>query len=567
MYTFKKIGRAVSTVSLAAVSCLLSSEVVGAQDSSLDTVRPKVFAEAQIAGIHDGYQVRVFVASGHSLNDPDARVFHEPLIYVVQRVREGDLLSSIDDEGGLDLYVRWGDPRVTKLRIKEHFRDLGYDVEHWTIEPLTITNGWFHSKTKPETIRSLGLPENSNFSEQGETQVRFELKTRSAADEFLASLQSDPHRDTLVFTYRFDGKSAEVCFAEAQGAEMENLGRTKRLVGPGGERYVSRNQVAEIAREAAAVLRAKSECADPALASQMVQQVISQVNDLGGRYTRVDYETLEGFAELNEDLKATFIKTLDEVRNELEHHKDKEVFEEARSSAQEVGVSGGLKGVSVAAQNGVSRASSQAQRKFVERLEESGIRMRLEGGKYVPKDVDVYTKEGVNSVLRTGVSMKLIVPKDGSGRFPITLTKSSWDAPMGRDRFDFLRNETAEVISRVNELEKTLRYAIDQSMVEMRDSIGETSEKLSADLDASSEILRNDIGGLREWVQHLDNVGVTRIEFWSQCSSKSRGASLCGKSYPACPEGFGFVSHWQDTGSGGSCGKGRLCTICFRHHL
>ena len=565
MYTFKKIGRAVSTVSLAAVSCLLSSEVVGAQDSSLDTVRPKVFAEAQIAGIHDGYQVRVFVASGHSLNDPDARVYHEPLIYVVQRVREGELLSSFDDEGGINLYVRWGDPQVTKLRIKEYFRERGYDVGNWTVEPLTITDGWFHSKTQPEVIRSGSLPANSNFSERGETQVHFKLETRIAAEEFLANLQSEPARDTLVFTYRFAGKSAEVCFADAQGEEVENLDRTKRLVGPAGERYVSRKQVADIAREAATVLRAKSECPDPALASQMVQQVISQVNNLGGKYTAVDYETLAGFATLNEDLKTTFIQTLDEVRNQLEHNKDREAFEEAQSSAKESGVSGGFKGMAAAASSGISRASSQAQQKFVERLEESGVRLKFEGGKYIPKDVDVYTKEGVNSVLRTGVSMKLIVPKDGSGRFPITLTKSSWDAPMGRDRFDFLRNETAEVIARLERLEKALRVEIHQSKEEMRSVIGEASKKLSGDLAASDERVWSvqGLGGLRGWVQSLDDRGIKNIEFWH---GRNGGGSLCGVTYPSCPEGYSFVSNWKDHNSGGSCGEGWLGTICYRVH-
>ena len=220
----KTIRAGVLAIVLALQACALAPLLVFAQDgdasaSAAGTARPKIQSEGAVPLGRGGYDPKVFVAEGSSIDQPGIHLFHEPLIFI-QADDRGRIVHHIDDTGVLTLYVRWDpSPESTQEQIRRYFAERrSAPSESWVINPLVATSARFESSRNPNVVSS-PLPPNTSFTSRGEIQVYFEFATREAATEFVGALQGrqvgERPEDQLVFKYSFEGVSEEMCTADA----------------------------------------------------------------------------------------------------------------------------------------------------------------------------------------------------------------------------------------------------------------------------------------------------------------------------------------------------------------
>ena len=146
-----------------------------------------------------GNLVRVFRESGREADDPDARLFYEPPIFLVTDKGGDGLKTHITDTGHLVLYVHWDtNIALTKKSIRRHIieeRDEKTVPSLGKINYFFVSDSWFESRKTPE-IKSEPL-KNHSFARMGEVQIHFRTGSREAAEAFIADLHAG--RDQLEF--------------------------------------------------------------------------------------------------------------------------------------------------------------------------------------------------------------------------------------------------------------------------------------------------------------------------------------------------------------------------------
>ena len=427
----KTIRAGVLVAVLALQVCNLFPLLALAQDgdasaSTAGTARPKIQSEGAVPLGRGGYDPKVFVAQGSSIDKPDIYLFHEPLIFI-QADDRGRIVHRIDDIGMLTLYVRWDpSPESTQEQIRRYFAERrSAPSESWVINPLVATSARFESSRNPNIV-SNPLPENTSFTARGDIQVYFEFATPEAATDFVAALQGrqvgERPQDQLVFKYSFKGVSEETCTAEASYEDIQQIGRFRELFGEGREGYAQRHQLARIAQDIRNAASTRGRCSDAKLLREMTNQAMDK---LGSPEPR-PIDQLGAYASLDNDLKSDLSNSLNEMSQSVTRDQDQEAFRQAANRAGSVSGSAGF-GVFAASMAGsFSSASEEARQLFRDVLRKHGLSGEWEGTRYIPRTLDVYSRERMDSQWAQGVQIEYALTTGATATFPIVLTQQSW---------------------------------------------------------------------------------------------------------------------------------------------
>lgn len=433
MLMFRNYLKAIRVGVLAAIFALQVGAVAPAslfaQDgdesvSTAGTARPKITSEDQVPLGRGGYDPKVFLAEGNSINQPNSFLFYEPLIFI-QANHQGRLVHHIDDNGFLTLYVRWDpSPESTQEQIRRHFKEKREaPSESWVINPLVVTDAWFES-SRNENIRSNPLPSNTSFTTRGDIQVYFQLDNRQAT-EFIAALQGQEGQrptDQLVFKYSFEGVSEELCTADASYEDIQQIGRFRDLFGEGREGYAQRHQLARIFQEIIRTRTARGRCSDAEVLRQMTNQAMEQLDSP----EPTPLEQLENYASLDNDLRSDLSESLNESSQSVSRDQDQEAFRQAASEASSAGGSVGWGPFAASLSGSFSEASEEARQMFRDVLRKHGMSGEWKGATYTPRTLDVYSKERMDSQWEEGVRIEYALTEGAKAAFPITLTQRSW---------------------------------------------------------------------------------------------------------------------------------------------
>ena len=427
----KTIRAGVLATVLALQACALAPLLVFAQDgdasaSTAGTARPKIQSEGAVPLGRGGYDPNVFVAEGSSLDQPDIYLFHEPLIFI-QADDQGRIVHHIDDTGTLTLYVRWDpSPESTREQIRRYFAEKrSAPSESWIINPLVATSARFESSRNPNVVSS-PLPPNTSFTARGDIQVYFEFATREAATEFVAALQGrqvgERPEGQLVFKYSFEGVSEEMCTADASYEDIQKINRFRELFGEGREGYAQRHQLARIAQDIRSEASTRGRCSDAELLRQMTDQAMGQL----GSPQQMPIDQLGEYANLDNDLKSDLSNSLNEMSQSVSRDQDQEAFRQASSNAGSVSGSAGWGPYAASLSGSFSEASDEARQLFSDVLRKHGMSGEWAGTRYIPRTLDVYSKEGMDSQWAQGVRIEYALTAGATATFPIILTQQSW---------------------------------------------------------------------------------------------------------------------------------------------
>lgn len=419
----KSICAGVWAIVFAIQLCAMSPMPLFAQDgegsvSTGSTPRPKIRSEGQVSIEHGGYDPRVFVAEGNTIDQSEIYLFHEPLVFVVTK-NSGELLHNIDDAGRLTLFLRWDLFRDSiEDGIRHHFAKKGKPSASWFIGPLDARRIWLESTKKA----TKSVPRETNFTATERIPIHFELGSRDAAEEFLAAHQGENPMDQFTFKYTFEGVSEENCWAEASFDDIQNIDRFRNLFGEGGAGLAQRHQAVRIAQDIVNGMNVTSRCSDATLLAQMAREVADQL----GRPESRPIAELGEYATLDNDLKAGVTKSLDEASKSVERTQDQQALSTAASDAASFGVGGLVGDFAASISGGLSEANSSARQTFSDVLKKHGISGQWKGERYAPSTLDVYTREAMLSHWGSGVRIEYVLTKDATAEHPIILTKGSW---------------------------------------------------------------------------------------------------------------------------------------------
>lgn len=388
--------------------------------SAAGTARPLIRFEGQVPLGYGGYDLRVFVAEGENIHESNINLYHEPLIYI-QADDQGGIVHKIDDDVDdtalLILRVRWDlHSQLIQERIQRFFAEKrNAPSESWIIGPLVVANAWFESRRNPN-IKSNALPQNTSFASKGEYLAYFPFENRQAAAEFIARLQHQA--DQLKFTYSFEGVSDERCTAKASYEDIQRIDRFRDLFGEGRVGYVQRHQLAGIYQEIGKMTSTRSRCSDAELLVQMVNQAMDQL----GSPESVPLEQLKEYAVLDNDLRSDLETSLNEMIRSVSRTQDQEAFRQAISQARGSSSSVGgtvdfLETFSAKLSDRSADASEEARQSFRDVLRKHGISGEWEGERYIPKTLDVYSKERMASHWTQGVEIEYGLTKGATDEF------------------------------------------------------------------------------------------------------------------------------------------------------
>ena len=427
----KSIGAGVLATALAIHVCALAPPAAVAQEggpptSTAGTARPKIQSEGTVPLGRGGYDPKVFVAEGSSIDQPGIHLFHEPLIFI-QADDWGRIFHRIDDTGMLTLYVRWDpSPESTQEEIRRYFADRsGAPSEGWVINPLVATSARFESSRNPN-IESIPLPRNTSFTARGDIHVYFQFETQEAAASFVAALQGrqagEHPEDQLVFKYSFEGVSEDRCTADASYRDIQQIGRFKELFGEGREGYAQRHQLARIAQDIRNKATTTGRCSDGELLQQMTNQAMDQLGSPDQR----PIDQLGEYASLDNDLRSDLSSSLNEMSQSVSRDQDQEAFRQAASNAGSVSGSAGWGPYAASLAGSFSNASEEARQSFRDVLRRHGMSGTWAGTRYIPRTLDVYSKETMDSQWAQGVRIEYALTTGATAEFPIVLTQQSW---------------------------------------------------------------------------------------------------------------------------------------------
>ena len=254
------------------------------------------------------------------------------------------------------------------------------------------------------------------------------MASPEAAETFLQELHGvdgNPPIQNLEFVYSFEGITETVCTATASLNQIQNSDRFKTLFGEGNEKVVQRHQLTQIAEDISSFNKSDSRCNDSDLLRDLRVEANAKLVDVTS--TSVAWENLKNYADLNlDDLAPTLVTKLKEKN--LTVTRDQE--QEAHNRDESWGV-GGSVGVGFGGFIGKVSANykendKEARQTFTDELKKLGVSGEWEGNKFVPKSLDVYTKDSIVSNLSQSVEINNRVTGLGMDTFPIRLTEKSW---------------------------------------------------------------------------------------------------------------------------------------------
>ena len=543
--------------------CVLALLPVGAQDgdapsSTAGTARPKIQSEGAVPLGRGGYDPNVFVAEGSSADQPGIYLFHEPLIFI-QADDRGRIVHHIGDAGVLTLYVRWDpSPESTQEEIRRYFAERrGAPSESWVINPLIATSARFESSRDPNVV-SNPLPPNTSFTARGDIQVYFEFETQEAAAKFVGDLQGrqvgERPQDQLVFKYSFEGVSEEKCTAAASYEDIQQIGRFRELFGEGREGYAQRHQLARIAQDIRNTATTTGRCSDAELLRQITNQAMGQLGSPDER----PIDQLGEYASLDNDLRSDLSNSLNETSQAVTRDQDQEAFRQAASQAGSVSGSAEWKPFAASLAGSFSNASEEARQKFRDVLRKHGMSGEWQGTQYVPRTLDVYSKERMDSLWAQGVQIEYALTAAATAEFPIVLTQQSWLRGGQEPHQDpeVLIKLEERFLQRIKDLRKELRDVIEESHI-VRKELDNTRKLLN---EMRVRIEPGEAG--EHYTVHTSSAGTVYQQALSAglvtATADIEGAGLCVLSWVCLNRPCKLR---RNQGNVGTCGVSQPCSM------
>ena len=535
----KMIRAGILVTVFALQACALAPLLVFAQDgdasaSTTGTVRPKIQYEGEVPLGRGGYDPKVFVAEGSSIDQPDIYLFHEPLIFIQADDRDR-IVHHIDDTGMLTLYVRWDpSPESTREQIRRYFAERrSAPSESWIINPLVATSAWFESSKYPNAVVSNPFLPNTSFTSRGDIQVYFKFATREAATEFVAALQGRQVGERpvaqLIFKYSFEGVSEEMCTAAASYKNIQKIGRFRELFGEGREGYAQRHQLARIAQDIRSEKSTEGRCSDAELLRKMTNQAMDQL----GSPQPMPIDQLGEYANLDNDLRSDLSNSLNEMSQSVSRDQDQEAFRRAASQASSAGGSVAWGPVSASLSDDFSGASDEARQLLSDVLRKHGLSGEWEGTRYIPRTLDVYSKERMDSQWAQGVRIEYALTAGARATFPIILTQRSWL----RDERE--SHEEPEVLRMLEERLNQKIAKLEESNKELTGMVQELNNRLSSKI----EVLNNSLN-------RFNNRTIERIDNLEKINKIIENPEIDGMALDICAK------------PGGGCGKPAADAYC-----
>lgn len=308
----------------------------------------------QVAIEGGGYAVKVYFEEGKTFSDPDAHVFYEPLIYL-ELDENGKLEHELRRDGDswvLSLYFRvesdWHSlhEAIRKELLSEARRTMPRDEFEnvdfaYRIKPIHVISAYFRSVSPRQDgfYVSESFPPKS-FNESGRYNIYFRVGSEDEARSFLSALiPDDPNRrptDHLRFVYRFSGVSDAVCEARFSGSDFQSVDAKATIEGPGGEGYVTRNNVAAFAEQVAQRESMTARCADAEWAAYVVGQLIERLGGIQEVDLTDGWESLQEYNLLDEnDLAADLENRAKDIKKDAVRKQVLDAIVQARSEAEQ----------------------------------------------------------------------------------------------------------------------------------------------------------------------------------------------------------------------------------------
>ena len=224
----------------------------------------------------------------------------------------------------------------------------------------------------------------------------------------------------------------------------------------------------------------------------------NQAMDQLGSPDQRPIDQLGEYASLDNDLRSDLSSSLNEMSQSVSRDQDQEAFRQAASNAGSVSGSAGWGPYAASLAGSFSNASEEARQSFRDVLRRHGMSGTWAGTRYIPRTLDVYSKETMDSQWAQGVRIEYALTTGATAEFPIVLTQQSW-LHSGREP-----HEEPEVLRM---LEERLDQKIEAFSTELADladrltTIKGATTQFQADLAATQTDLAATQTGLisQEW--------------------------------------------------------------------
>ena len=393
--------------------------------------RPNLASEGQTIIRPNGLAVKFF----ESESDDSAErryILYEPPIFLLTKTDGSGrriLDATVSEDGIATVNFFWDSaPEKTHEAIRAYLDQTpGYGSKYKSaiIKPLFVTVGWLES-AQDTTVRSQEFPPQS-FNTSGRIRAYFDFRVREEAQKFVDALNADDETLTpiqLNFRYSFSGDARDTCSADVSSEQIAETERFKSLTGAGGPGKVTRDQLTDIADDLFKSVSIRTTCRDLGAADRLVRQAVAQ---LGAPEHLTTWEQLGEFSGLSpSDFAADLTTQLEKSNKSVDRDQIRNAITEAESSQKSGKIAAGWGPFMGAVSASLSNASQLARSEFEDHLSKSSIAVQWDGQKYVPKSLNVHSREEIVRSWKGGVKVSYTKLSDGSQLHAITLTEKNW---------------------------------------------------------------------------------------------------------------------------------------------
>ena len=423
---------------LAISALLLNPHPLLAQSfSTAGTARPKVKNEGRV-WIAGGYANRYYLQEGKTLQDKDAHVFYEPLIYISDN--EDHTLRYHINDGILTLYIRLHSeediiPTLRQKLINEakqknpHF-ELEPGTTHYRISVLEPSEVYFIS-AKDRQVKS--SPLEASFTERGEIPIYFDMASNKKAESFVSDLNNNVSQ--LIFKYEFAGVADKLCIAALDYSAVQDLEMYNEIMGAGAPEFVSRDKYINLTDRIVENGLFRVRCGTQEKTDGLRKDLLAILGGLQSREV-TSWKEVEKYVPFNEeDFKAAVVK---EIRNTEEENSTKNQATNLVSNTKSTMTNKGVRGesqigfgpwsakVSADMSNSDSKVRKAVQNAVEQALSKEGINVRMEADRFVPKSVEGKSQADLSTALKKNITVVHSLPEDEDGRGSVYLTKDAW---------------------------------------------------------------------------------------------------------------------------------------------
>ncbi len=487
-----------------------------------DGVRPVIESDAQIPGLHDAYEVPIYIAQGQAFPKPGGSservyIYFGPLVYLVVDPDES-LMHNIMDDGTLVLYARWGDKDRAREVVKDWLRENGFEPDYTIVNPIHAKRARFESMSPNRQIHSQEV--DRDFASNENIPIYFQFSDIVGAERFVEDLEN--RRELLRFRYSFTGISSTVCTATAELRILQGLESVAAVTGEGSSNFVSRNRVNKVFAELREVLRDRVSCSDPTeremLYAMLTERLRGQQNQL--ERTWMAYEDAQNILQLNDnDFRADFTASLDETQKSVTEDIDKTAVQTASERVRNYAGGGGTAAWAAEASVGMSDSTAEAKQKFMRELEKRGYRTSWTGERFVPRTIEAIAGGQVRANFIQDFRIEFETPRADDKEQSVHLTPSA--RYMQRTESQ-IRDPIVEVNYLIDQIEDNLNATnaeLQGIADDLRGSISEVSEQISASVALIHQQIaevREEFSGLVGGGFHTCRLPVFGFERWGQ---------------------------------------------------